>query len=1395
LEQQKKTKRAMNDSRSITKYILAVLLFLDLFNSGMTQNNYKINVINSSRGLPSDDVKDVFQDSEGFLWFCTTEGLIRYDGYFLKIFSIAQYHDKGLITNSFNAIQEDSKGNLWCATDRGIARLTRKAETFVFYNTQSPAPFTLNYDVINTLDIDHEDHIWIGTSGAGVEVLSQENGIIESYNLHTENSGMNSDWITHIFCDDQANIWICSWQGTLTLINKQKGFIKSWGKDEISLNIPYFSPFSMVQSKKNEYWLGLWDGGLANFRLQGDSLLIKKHIYDNQKQSMPGGNIIYDLTLDQDSNLWIGTEKGLVLMQHPESKTPVYNKFANDIPQRKISHNEAFALFCDASGLIWAGTSGGGVNKIDNKIKLFTSYKIPLTSAAPQSQSQSVSAFTKTPSGKLLVGIRSKGFGEYDLNSRSFTSYLQMPEFSKLPNEINTVNCFYRDSKGNLWLGTRYMGLIKLDTKTGRYIIINKSTNEYDFASREIFDIQEDHLGFLWIGTENGLYKIVPFKPDNFYNFSVLRYSHEPDNTNSLSSNRISNILEDSQHNLWVATFDHGINRLTSNIKIHYPLAFEAFLAKDKNQNGLITDNIITLFEDSEGNLWIGSGGGGLFKWLPKEKRFISYNNYVAGTIIYNIEQGTDNNLWVATNRGLTRINKSGSQIKSNYFLQENGLQSNIFNKGASFKDSSGNLFFGGNNGFNYFDPLSIKPDSFIPPIVITDVKVMGETVQPSTSSDSPLVLNHLKNNFSVTFSALSFSQPENNKYSVCLEGLEKKWRILNADMRTLNYANLKPGNYTLKIKGSNSQGHWNPVPEKLYIKVNPAPYKTWWAFSLYAVLFGGVIFLFFKMEQKNQQVKHALQIEHIERQKSEKLNYFKQGLFANISHEFLTPLSILSCLIDDWRHLRGAPNSKDISLAERNINRLNRLNRQFLYYSKTEVEKLPLDVSAGNLKKFIQNICDNFTPLAKKNYILYNFEIHCPESDLWFDHEKMDIILYNLLSNAFKFTPKEGTISLSLSLFKSGNQTLARITIKDSGIGMDEQQQEKIFNIYQSFKSRNNKEGGFGIGLSLTKSMIEAHKGSISLKSTFEKGTTVEFALPVNKNSFTKSEIGNNNYEHYSSVLLQTDDIEEETILRLKNLNRSHGDNPIVLLVENSSDFRKLLKSNLEPLFSVIEAPNGVAGYEMAINKNPNIIISDVLMPAMNGIELCKKIKSNQAVTHIPVIFLTAKTSDTERAEGYRAGADSYITKPFNLNTLLARMEALLEQQKRVEERIKEQKNPINGHSHSAQDETFLINARNVIEENLSNPDFTVKMMAKKLSMSNSMLYRKISERLDINPNTFIRKMRMMKAAELLEEDNLTISEVASLCGFKDVSYFGVTFKKDYGFTPSQYQKKYRNP
>lgn len=1370
-------------------FVSSFLLFLVVWGnpafSLQANSAYVVEQLNSSNGLPSDNIKDVFQDRKGFIWLATTEGLIRFDGYDLEIYSIASHYNKGMITNMFFEVSEDSSGRLWCATDRGLACFDPMEERFDFFNRESAEPFQLLADVINSVQVDQEGLIWIGTAGHGVEVLDPGHGVVERYNVASSDSLMNSDWITRLYVDSGNRVWVGTWKGALSLIDRSAGVFQVWTNKELQLTVPHFSPFSLVEESRDVFWLGLWEGGLVKFRLEGDSLRLDRH-YMPDSGKVPG-DVVYDLKLDKGGDLWIGSPFGLGLLDDPNGARPTLHVFKSDRGFTRLADDEAYALLVDASGLLWVGSSGGGVHKLDKKIRLFTPYHLP--DISPNFKTQSVTAFSRDPEGRLLLGVRSLGFGSYDLSSQRFVPYGQMADYRHLPVDINTVTCFCWDAMGTLWLGTRYMGIIRYDPQSGQSVVVNKDEEDYDFAAREISDIYEDGFGHIWVGTENGLYKIVQYDSQNFLGFNVMHYEHRPGDKHSISSNRISKIMQDREGVLWVATYDHGLNRLVSDIRSHFPLVFERVSAFEGEANGMITDNVNTIFSDAEGHFWMGTAGGGLFWKHADSDSFKSLDGRLPGTNICDIQQDHEGFLWVSTNRGLTRLQVSGVDVEVNNFLEDNGLQGNIFNKGAGFKDEHGNLLFGGNNGLNFFDPESVRLDDYSPPVVITELKVMNEEVVPLTSLDDPLVLTHLTNNFSVTFSALSYSQPQNHMFAVKLEGLDTEWRRMGAGARTLDFSNLKPGSYVLKIRAANGYGVWSPQEEELFLKVKPAPYKTGLAYLGYSLVLGLVILLFFKMEQNNQKVKQALAVEHIEREKSDALNHFKQGVFANVAHEFFTPLSILSCLLEDWKHARSAPNSRDVALAERNIVRLNRLNKQFLYFSKSEEDTLPLRVSKGDLKYFVEQVGHSFLPLARRKGMMFDILLDFPEQEVWFDVEKLDVVLYNVLSNALKFTPEGGQVQLRLWGEREEGALWACFEVSDSGDGISSERQRLLFDRHHSISGEQQNGGGFGIGLALSKAMAEAHKGQIELFSPPSGGTEVRFRVPVSRSSFSPAEMVRDSESAWEPMrVLLPERVEEETLLRIRNLSAGSEDRPSVLLVDQHADFRSMLRSNLEPLFQVLETNNGVAAYELIQGRRVDLIVSDLVVPGLDGLTLCKRIKSGEKTSDIPFILLTARSSDSDKASGYRAGADSYMVKPFNLNTLLTRVEALLANSRRKKE-LQVKPNGLELAA-SGKDDEMLSRVRTFIEENLANSDLSVKLIVRELGISNSMLYRKCSEVLNINPNTMIRKLRMARAVELLSEGVTTVSEVSLQCGFKDLSYFGSTFKKEFGVSPSQYNQ-----
>ncbi len=1351
-------------------------------------NKSKVEFINTNMGLPSDEIHKIVQDSHGFIWIATTYGLVRYDGYQIKLYNTGNSRDNGLITNHIKDIIESQDHKLWLATDKGVGRFDFLTNSFKFYNQENTGSEYIIENNVNTLTLDKDGNVWIGWAGDGIDVLDPEKGHILHLDSSDPHSGLTYNWITNLFTDNDNNIWAGTWKGGLTLINRQKNIYKAWPVLPVNSkeNLANYSPFSFYQDSNKDLWIGLWDDGLIKVEVNNeDSVIIKSHLKNNSSKSI-SGNIVFNITEDKEKRLWIATNYGLDYMNLNKADSYDVEHFMESNTYNSNNFNAIFSLLCDDAGLLWAGTMGKGIEKIDFNQKQFVPQTI---SNYDNYTSQAVHGFTQMPNGDILIGVLSRGFGKYNPKTKVFIPYQKLPEFDFIDEDINTVKCFEWDSLGNLWLGTRYKGLIKVNLKTREYYVINNENNELDFKSREINNLFTDSDGFIWVSTEFGLYKIVNYS-NQFKGFNIIRYAYIEEDPASLRSNNISCVFQDNDNNIWVSTYDKGISKLVSSLKVHYPLSFEHYSHEASHKNHILSNNINSIFQDSGNNLYFCTSGNGLL-YLDKKDQTIKpiTSSYL---VTYNILEDQNKNLWISSNNGLLKIMKQDSVFSVDHFSYENGLQGNNFINGAAFKDNDGNLYFGGYNGFNQFKPNSIVPDKYDPPLQITSLRVNQKNLVPADYLNKELVLNYNENTLNIEFSSLAFSNPFNNHYAYKFEGVDPDWNYVDANMRNATYANLKSGEYVLQIKGTNSMGKWSDHSINLNVRIKTAPYFRWWAWVIYFSIIAIIVFTIFYMFLQSQKFKEALKIEHIERAKSDKLNLFKQQLFTNISHEFLTPITILSSLIKKEIKEATPKEAGKFIMMQRNVDRLLQMVRQFLNYRKSEVGTLSLKVKKTDINNFINELCENYTILASDKKIDFTFNID-PDlvNECWIDEEKLSGILNNILSNAFKYTQEQGTVNLSLKSIKEQDIHYLEFIIRDSGKGIKPEILPYIFDRFFSIRSETSQFSGFGIGLSLTKAFIEAHKGTVQVTSEPGKGTQFKVLIPSDRNAFSETEIIDNNQKKLQGS-------QESSIIKVEkrsslNLIQSIGNNtnrPKVLIVEDNKDFREILKDQLINYYQVIDAENGEEAYNIASKMNINIIVSDVLMPKMDGYELCKNIKSRNSTCHIPVILLTAKIKEEDRVKGYQVGADSFITKPFEIETLIFRIHSLLEQRQILLNKYTNSSNiQPEAIEITNEDEKFLNDIKRILEENISNSEFTVKDLCSKLSMSNSMLYRKVKSTLGISPIDFIRQFRLMRAVQLLDKKELTISEVAYKCGFSDVSYFSKCFKNQFGVIPSKYE------
>ena len=1368
------------NSHKLRIYLIFATIIYILGNSSIaiSQNPYSTSTISGNEGLPTEEIRKVFKGSKGFMWFATPEGLVRYDGYELKLYSTSTYLAKGLITNSFSDIAQSTDGNLWFATDHGIAKLDIDNDRFSFFNTFEKSWDSKSYNKINSVTIDEFDNLWVGTAGDGVLKLNTTDNSYEEFNKEDTRMGMTSEWITKIYCDSQNNIWISTWEGNLIIINPKKNIFKTYEGIDNQVIFSENTPYAICETNDNKYWLGLWEKGLICISLDQDYNIKTEGRHNN----ISSDNITYDIDIDPNGTLWLGTTNGVIQIKKPLNETPEFSSItATSSESSNTPQYEAFSILCDDNDFVWAGTLTG-VYLSNPYSQHFTTYKIPINSK--KLLSQAATAFTKDPNNNLLIGLRGYGFGKYSFTDKRFVPYTSMPEYQKLTPDLNTINCFLWDTDGFLWLGTRYLGLIKYDPLTGSSIEISQDNTAYNFEAESVVDLMQDHLGNIWAGTEKGLYKIIKHYPAGLENFSLISYKHKNDDPNSISSNLISKIIEDNNHQLWVSTFDKGINLLKTSLEAHFPAQFE-HAGSDHPRFLNVPQQISTMHKGHDGTIWLGTTGGKLLKKTPDNINFsqVKEVDNIIGEAIFSIIEDDNSILWIASSLGIIRLSLKENKVSYSVFPKSEQLLNNNFIRNACYKGKDGKIYLGGNRGFNAFYPDSVKSNPSIPPVAITNIK-HGNQIIKTPSNNAPLIINHNSNTLSFTFSALSYASPENNNYIIKLEGVDNDWRYIRSSIREITYANLKPGEYTLRYNASNNNGLWRPQPRSLRVIVKPAYYETGWAISLYfGIILSTLLYIIIK-ERKTHKIMRELEIEHIEHEKSENLLDFKKQLFANISNEFITPLNVLNVYMENWKNLRSSPPQQDLLLAQRNINRLIRFNKQFLYYSTAESDQIPLNITVENLNNFTSDVCDNFGLLMSKKEILFTRDIQINEA--CFDTDKLDIILYNLLTLALKDTSYKGFISIQAHSVNKNDTDYAQFIITHNHLQLND-----VPDVLLTDESEYM-TGNIGIGLAITKQMIELHRGEIKF-STNNNERVITFNIPISQNAYQDINTENGKITKEDIGFLKNKlEIEEEVLVNLRNLVKESDEKSIITIIDPDQDLRRILKKQLSPFFNVKEFSNAQTGLKNILKQTPDLIISDTLSSyPLTGKDLCKEVKKSGSNKVIPFIMLSGQPSENERAICYKAGADSYIAKPLDINTLLVRVQNLINQKNSFKE-DKPVRNDAFSKTITKGKDKFLNEIKTSVEKNISNPNFGVGDLASELNISNSMLYRKLTNSINLSPNMFIKKMRLIKAVELLEETTLNVSEISGECGFSDISYFGQTFKKEYGVSPSTYRRNF---
>jgi signal transduction histidine kinase/ligand-binding sensor domain-containing protein/DNA-binding response OmpR family regulator len=1376
-------------------FLIAAWLFIAAcfsFAADDGKEAFNIQRYNINSGLSSDYLRAIMQDREGYIWVATDNGINRFDGYKTTIYKPDFSRDKSFNTVDFTCMTEDAEGNIWLGTDHsGINVFNKRTEEVTVIKRDDTTGLAILDNSINHLFCDSRGRIWISTQ-VGLSLYLPESRKMVSFST-PQRAGKRDPFgtISYTFQDSKGKILIGTWGNGLYVYDEERDDFNQIlvGRESVA-NDSVNRVVRILEDRHGKYWLGTWEGGLLKVEIVNYQSLNVLQFYsrNSPKQYSLSSDIFYCLYEDPAGDIWAGTPYGLNIIRHHESGTPEVTLIQSGDSPRNLSQNDVFGILQDRSGIIWLATGGGGLNKIDRQLQQIEAYTIP--PLGEFSETQSIRSFVVDVDSSLLVGVNGLGFGHYVLAERKFIPYTSLPRFKDLPKNLNAATCFLLDKEKNLWIGTRYNGLYRVPASAGKPIQYLNYDSVTGDRSRMINSIYEDQFNQIWVGTSTGLFKLVPEKGAT--SFQIFRYLPEEENPNSLAGTYISAIFEDSESNIWIGTIGGSLNRVKNTSTNHYPLSFQHYSAGRANPKAIKSNIVYAIHEDKQKRLWIGTGTEGLALFNREEESFTHFINEpgLRGDAVFDIIEESEN-LWLTTSNGLVRFRqKSDDDYQAEIFTSDDGLHGNVFIDGAAYKYHDGRIFIGGYYGFNVFNPDDLFSNTFVPPVVITELRVSSEKINVYDALENGLILRYDQNSITVVCSALSFSQPFKNKYSYMLEGLDPGWNRTNSEGRIVSYSHIPPGQYTLRLKASNSSDVWNEKEITMSIRVKPHPARSWWAILIYSVLLLAVLVAIYYFLINNIKIKQAYEIEKIQRRKEEKINQFKFRFFTNISHELLTPLSVLSYSVEDLISRKGHDEGH-LRIMERNVNRVMHLISQLLDFRKVESGSLMPMVSPGRIDTFIEQICINLKPLEGKKNISVIVDGQ-GDQKIWFDYDKLDKIVCNLLSNAFRYTPENGTIRVTYQIYEKDGFSWLRLDVTDSGKGIEPENMEQVFERFYQVKSVTGRTFGAGIGLALAKNLVENHKGFITVRNEENLGAKFSVHLPVSVEAYNKNEInyGEINYQS-GNIIIDHDDslmpVEEEFREDVeKDCKKT------ILIVEDNSDFRMLLRKHLSNFYKTIEAENGEVAFQICLNKQPDMVITDMMMPVMNGIDLCKKIKNSIETSHIIVILLTAKIDEETRYESYLANADSYVSKPVDLRTLDTRIDSLLEQRERLVKMYSSDNKEVAAVvEFSELDEKFLSNIKSIIEAKIVNTELNVLALSKEIGMSTSNLYRKITSLTGMSPVEFIRYIRLQSAAIILVKEGANVSEAAYRCGFNDLSYFCKSFKKQFGESPKKFQKR----
>ena len=1319
----------------IYTYILLAIILISVGSTSTlySNNNVFFENFGISDKLYNSTVISIVQDKNDLMWFATFDGLNKFDGYSLTVYRTDENDKNSLLSNFTRSLYIDNDGILWIGTNQGLSKYIYDMDWFENYtNDENKDDFKINA----IIDYSKDNHLLLGT----------DKGLFKFNKTNNTFSKM-------LFANDEPyEILSLAYIDEHIIIGASSGlyvYKDSEDKQVLSYKLDNVRVQTVIEDKVNNLWVGTEGAGLFLINYKSGEIL-ENYINNPNDTTSICSNYIRTLLIDDNRRMWIGTFHGLSI--YDRTQDSFTNYFSDPFDSSSLSHNSIRSIVQDSQGGIWLGTYYGGINYYHSLKNQFYHIK---QSSRNNSLSDRVISPILEDSGtrEIWIGTNDNGINIYNPDKGSFHHLNKDSKKSISSNNIKSL-LFSLDNK-YLYAGSHGGGLMKIDKVTYEVSVL--------LPSQDIYSLIYDQNNNIWIGTLSGLFKY------NESNNEIVMM----DNL-SLTSKQVSSLAVDKNNRLWIGG-DKSLARLdlNNNKIVEFTNTFENV-------------KINCVIEDSDNNIWIGTNSG--FYQYVNDQEFKKYSEKdgLTNKVVFGIIEDSLGYLWISTHYGISKFDPISKSFR-NYGMTD-GLPFQQFNNYSFCKTASGRLYFGGINGIVSFIPERLKNNPFSPQPIISELNVQNEIIKPSLGgilreniiSSDAIILPSNKASFSLRFSVPNYLSGMHNTFKYKLEGYDKEWTISSENLYA-SYSNLNPGKYTFVLLSANNEGMWSEKSKEILIVVKPMWYQSTWLKLLIIITILTILYFYWNAFIQKQEIKRQLIKERYEKEKNEEINQAKVSFFVNVSHELRSPLTlIISPLQDLLERVSDGWEKNQLDIIKQNADKLLRLTNQLIDYRRAELGVFELNIKRVNPLQVVLSVMSQFKTMASRMELEYGFENYINDSDYIIDENYLDVILSNLLSNAFKFTPEKGRITVSLI----EDFEYLILEVSDTGCGISDYEQNKIFNrFYKVNAESKNNDIGIGIGLSITKRLIEKHHGKIEIVSEVNKGTTFKAYFPQNENLYDSNELRS---MYLPSIKSSTENYEQEDSSK-PDVILTHN----ILIVEDDLDLLQYLYVSLSDSFKIITASDGSKALEVLYQNQIDIVITDVMMDGMGGVELCQAIKEDVQICHIPVIMLTAKSTVDDQLAGLKAGADDYVTKPFTISLLKAKIKNMMSSRERVlnyyssvsdVEPEKITNNQI--------DNDFLHKAKSIVLDHLDNASFTTEILCEEMGMSRTSLHTKLKALTGESTIDFIRKIRFNEAEKLLSTGKFNVSEVSYMVGFNSLSYFSTSFKKYFGYLPSEHLK-----